>query len=177
MSKWEKLRTEVVAKQPFYSIRYDYLKNPRNNKEIKVTIFDTNDAVNIVALTKDEQLILVKQYRFGTENYVIECPGGFVDAGEPQQTAAARELLEETGYAGNTWQYLGSIPNNPAFMTGYIHHWLVTDAVLAASQHLDEGEDIEVLKIPITAIRPMLQQGEINHPHAISALVRWMLRE
>lgn len=173
-NKWQKVKSDVIIEHQYYNVRHDYLVNPRNQKEVKVTVFDTDDAANIVAITKDLKMVLVHQYRFGTNSWILECPGGFIDEGENQQAAAQRELLEETGYGGGNWQYLGNIPNNPAFMSAYIHHWLATDVELLDQQDLDEAEDMEVRLVEVEEVKQMLFNGRINHPHAVSALVKWI---
>lgn len=169
---WEHLRSEEGPSMQLFAARFDYLRNPRNGKAVRIVVLDSPDTVNIVAITKERKVVLVNQYRFGTKEMILECPGGIMEAGETSQESAARELMEETGYTGSEWHYLGSIPSNPVFQNNYVHHWLVTDAERTTAQVLDEEEDVEVLEVPLADIQAMLRTGQIAHPHAISALIR-----
>jgi len=171
LEKWELLKSEEGIDLKLFKVRYDYLRNPRNDKIIKVIVLDGSDSVNVVPITKNDGILMIEQYRFGIGDYTLEIPGGIVDEGEDHQQAAARELLEETGYSGKDWQYLGVIPANPVFQNSSIHHWLVRDIALTGTTDFDDAEDIRFLEIPIERVRQMIRKGEIRHPHTLNALV------
>ncbi len=172
MKEWIKLKSEHLLDLKIFKARFEFLKNPRNNKEVKVTVLEANDAVNVVAFTPQQKILIIKQLRFGTGQFSIEIPGGFIDDGEDHLTAAQRELREETGYSSTTWTYLGYVYANPVFMTSKIHHYLATDIVLDQATDFDDEEDIEQFLWTKERLLDAFDKNEITHPHTISALAR-----
>jgi 8-oxo-dGTP pyrophosphatase MutT (NUDIX family) len=148
------------------------MTNPRTGEELDRLVLESTDWVNVVALTSDDRLIVVRQFRFGTEEVTTEVPGGLIDPGEGHAESARRELLEETGYASEHWTYLGSVDPNPAVQTNRMHHYLAKDCRLQAEQELDPGEDIEVATLSEEELRAAISSGEIRHALVLTALHR-----
>jgi len=157
-----------------FEARFDFIKNPRNGITEKKVILSGGNAVNVIALTSSNEIIMVRQYRFGTASYTLELPGGLVDPDESLVKAAERELEEETGYTcGEKLIPLGKIGQNPVFMDSYVHHFLALDVKLTKQQTLDAGENIEVILMPLEELKFRWQKGEIEHPHSVNALLRY----
>ena len=169
---WKRIRSEQGPDLKLFKVRKDWMQHPETNEVEEMTILEGNDSVNVVAYTTDEQLVLVRQYRFGIGKETLELPGGIVDDGEESGIAAARELREETGYTAQRWLYLGKSPSNPVFMDSYIHHWLAIDAQQTHAPEWDTGEAISVELLTKEAIAPYLKTGKIGHPHSVAALLR-----
>ncbi len=172
MKDWKKIKSEEIGDLSIFKARYDFLKNPRNNKEVKVTVLEANDAVNVVALTTENKILLINQYRFGTEKFSLEVPGGFIEDEEIPLIAAKRELQEETGFTAPHWEYLGAVYANPVFMDSQIHHFVAYDAALTNPKELDEAEDIEVMLMSREELKELIKDNQISHPHTLSALSR-----
>jgi len=92
--KWKLLKSEFVADLKIFKARFDYLLNPHNQKEVKVTVLDALDAANVIALNEEGKILMIHQYRFGTQEYSLEVPGGFIEAGETPLQGAKRELAD-----------------------------------------------------------------------------------
>lgn len=129
------------------------------------------DWVNIVAITKEKDLILVKQYRHGLEETILETPGGVVDPGEDPLETAQRELLEETGYQGKIIS-LGKVAANPAIQNNYCHIFLCTDCVEVSKQNLDPTEQIEIEKVPYNKVQELIENGQIFHSLSVVSLLK-----
>ena len=168
---WQTLRQEAGPGLRLFRVRYDDMRNPRNGQISRMVILEAADSVNVVPVTKDEDILFVRQYRFGIGDYTLELPGGIVDPGEEHRWAAERELREESGYTGGEWAYLGKIASNPVFMNNYIHHWEARGVELTAAQQLDEGEEVEVVPLSVEEARKRLLAGEFQHPHTVNALM------
>lgn len=173
---WKKLGSKLGAKNLLWQVRTDTLINPRNQKAVDITVLTGNDAANVIPISKDGQVIMIEQYRFGISRSTLEVPGGMIDDGEDQEMAVKRELLEETGYGGGHWTYLGSIPSNPVFQDSFIHHWLATDVEIIGTTKLDDAEDITVKKMPVEEVLQLLKEDKIEHPHIVNALLRAFLK-
>jgi len=169
---WQTLKSEKGPDLIILKARFDTVQNPRNGKQMKAVILESDDAVNVVAITSEQKILMVKQYRFGIGKVTVEVPGGFIDKGETDLVAAQRELSEETGYTTSNWKPLGRIESNPVFVNSYVHHWLAEGVEKTAIIKLDEGEDIEIVALSLTEIKTLVQNGTIAHPHTISALTR-----
>lgn len=169
---WELLGVEPGPDLPLFTPRFDILRNPRNGRRKRGLVLSSTDWVNCVAVTTDERLVMVRQYRIGIRGLTLETPGGMVDPGETPRDAASRELLEETGFAGGEWRYLGAVEPNPAIHDNLCHHWLADGVVHSADQSLGHGEDIEVQILSIGEVKAAIDRGELRHALALSALSR-----
>jgi len=169
---WKIIRSEAGPDLKLFRVRYDWYKNPRNNKELKRLVLETVDWVNMVAITSEKKVVVVHQFRFGTGKISTEIPGGVLEANETSQQAAIRELKEETGYTSSHWYYLGAVEPNPAFHTNLCHHWLAEKAQKTDLPALDEGEDISVDVLSFIEIQAAIKSGQIRHALALSALAR-----
>lgn len=127
------------------------------------------DWVNVVALTGDDQVVLVEQYRHGTQRVTLEIPGGMVDPGESFLEAGLRELLEETGFGGGTAELVGVVDPNPAFQTNRCGTVVVRGVTRLRDQDLDPNEEIAVRLEPLAAIPDLIRSGAISHSLVVVA--------
>ncbi|MEZ5558851.1 MAG: NUDIX hydrolase [Pseudomonadales bacterium] len=169
---WQRLGHEYGPDLILFRSRFDNLRHPRSGEVLRRLVLESVDWVNMVALTDDGRSVMVRQYRFGVGYATLETPGGMVDPGEEPLAAARRELLEETGYSGGTWQYLGAVEPNPAFHDHLCHHFLATGVRRTHDQQLSAGEAIEVSLMSEAELSAAVQRGEIRHALALSALSR-----
>lgn len=135
------------------------------------------DWINILAITSDKEVILVKQYRHGIDEITLEIPGGVVDSNDVNLLAAAqRELSEETGYISEKWSNLGKVAVNPAFMTNYCHFFLAEGCVERQGQNLDTFEEIDVEKASLSRFFEMIESEQIDHSLIVAAVGRFLLK-
>ncbi len=152
--------------------RWDLMENPRTGERMERLVLETRDWVNVVALTEGRELVVVRQYRFGSEAVTIEIPGGVIDPGESPLDAARRELREESGFTSQDWTELGAVTPNPAFHDNRCHHFLARGVQRTHPQELDSGEDITVDLVSLERVREMVACGAIDHSLVLSALAR-----
>ena len=170
--RWQKLGSEPGPDIPLFGVRYDRLQHPESKQEFQRLVLEAPDWVNVIATTEDERLVMVEQYRFGVEDITLEPVGGIVDAGESSQMAAERELLEETGYGGGNWQYLGAVQANPAVQNNLCHLWRADGVRRLQDQDLDPGEAIKVHLMSLEDVKAAIDDGRFLHPLGHAALTR-----
>lgn len=167
---WKHERSERGPDLKLFQVRFDWLKNPRNDHTVKATVLESRDWVNVVALTSDNKIIVVRQHRFGTGRETTEIPAGIVEHGETSKEAAIRELQEETGYTTDNWKYLGYVEPNPAFIDNKCHHWVARDVVKTAPTSLDLGENLTVSELTFEELRREIAEHRFRHSLAFTAL-------
>jgi 8-oxo-dGTP pyrophosphatase MutT (NUDIX family) len=137
-------------------------------------VMELADAAHVVAITPENQVVLVRQFRAGSGHDSLEPPGGLLEPGEDPCLAGARELLEETGYAGDPPRLLGSAWSNPSILSSRIFTVLVTNARPVSDRSLDHHEEVEVELVPAGRLPSMIRDGRIDHALAVLALFQWL---
>ena len=168
-SEWKTVSNKPIGNFRIFNMREITAKSPRTGKEHPFIVLEGNDWINIIALTPEKKIVLVKQYRFGTSKSELEIPGGIIEHGEEPMEAGIRELREETGYVGTNPTYLGHIDPNPAFQTNKCHTILIENCEKMDEQQLDPGEDINVQIASMDEVKNLIDNGIIRHSLVISA--------
>jgi ADP-ribose pyrophosphatase len=159
MQAWEEISRELVF-DTFIQIEKVSYRLPSGEKK-DIFIKKTKSATAVLALTKNNEVILVRQYRPGPNEILLELPGGYIDENESPLTAAARELLEETGYkAGNI--ELVTYVFDDAYTTMSRAAVVATDCIKVSDQSLDESEFIDVVLVSLSDFRKLLQSGRMT---------------
>lgn len=162
---WKVLDSKYIRPR----FRLDKCELP-NGKFLDATILELSTWANILALTKNQEAVLIQQYRHGVQKVLWEIPGGVVEDGEDPLEGVKRELLEETGYVASEFVQVGKIYPNPAFQTNTMYCYLALNAEKVSDQNLDDGEDIEVQLVPVNELLPMIRRGEFPHALQVAAL-------
>jgi 8-oxo-dGTP pyrophosphatase MutT (NUDIX family) len=174
MTRWRRLRSEPVGDFRIFTIRRDRIVSPRTGEELDFYVLDGADWVNVIPVTEDGNLVLIRQYRHGTEATTVEIPGGAMDPGDESPLAAARrELLEETGHAAVDWSDLGWVHPNPAIQSNRCWTFLARGSRRVAAPRLDPGEDIEIFEAAPDEVKAMLKDGRITHSLVVAAFARY----
>jgi|SRR4051812_31127218 ADP-ribose pyrophosphatase len=168
--KWKVLESEKIFSQPWLNVRKDVCELPNGNKHSSYYILEYPSWVSAFALTEDNKVLLVKQYRHGLDVISTELPGGVVDKGETEATAIARELKEETGYVFESIEPIGKIAPNPATSNNYMHMFLAKGGKKVAEQSLDETEDVEVLTVTIDELKQLIREHKIVQALHVSCM-------
>lgn len=177
MGEWKRARSEVAARYGVFDVhRHEVVGEDRVSHTIHT--IETPDWCNVVPVTRDGRIVLIRLHRFGIQGSSLEIPGGMIDPGEDPLEAARRELLEETGYESERLVPLGNVYANPALQPTRLHMFLAEGC--APSEHgqrLEELEDCEVVLISPDELPDRLRRGEIGHALCWTALHAWGLSQ
>ena len=173
--KWEVLASEQLFNELWLNARRDTVRLPNGKVYDSYYKLHYSDWVNVVAITEDEQVLLVKQYRHGIGQVSTEIVAGCVEPGEEPLAAAQRELMEETGYAGGTWTHLMTLAPNASTQDNYCYCFLAEGVTLQGVQHLDATEDIRVMLISKEEAKQKLMAGEFVQAMMVAPLLKVFL--
>jgi ADP-ribose pyrophosphatase len=159
---WKTLSSKYLNKHVYFTARQDRCEMPDGKFVDPYFVVELPTSVCALAVTENNEAILVEQYRHPVKETLLEIPGGFVDTGEPSDKAIARELLEETGYAFTDIHFVGRIAANPGVLDNYTDLYLALGGRKTAAQQLDHNEEIAIKLFPLEEVRRMLLRNEIK---------------
>jgi 8-oxo-dGTP pyrophosphatase MutT (NUDIX family) len=173
---WKKVRSTPIGDFRIFKLRSDVKVSPRTGREHDFYVLDSVNWVNVIAVTPDQKLVMVEQFRHGSNTVELEIPGGMMDAGETDPVAtAARELREETGYAGENARQLGKIWSNPAILSNTTFTVLIENCRLQHEVDWDHGEDLVTRLVPVAEIPKLVADEKIGHSLVVVALYHFDL--
>lgn len=168
--RWERGPERTLATTRIFDLRSVAFRHPARKTEREFVVLDAPDWVNVLALTPDLRLVLVRQFRFGTDAMSWELPGGIVERGEDPVVAGMRELREETGYASADHRRLAWVHPNPAIMSNRCHFVLAEKVLPLHALDLDHDEEIETLTVPAEEVFAWIRNGRITHSLSVAAM-------
>lgn len=175
--EWKTLSSETILQDDWISLRADVCEMPNGNLVEPYYVLDYPAWVNAIALTDDNQVILVKQYRHGVKQTALELPcGGVEPEDKSPQEAIKRELLEETGYKFNSYEELGAVSPNSANHSNLTYCFLAKGVASIENQNLDSNEQIETKLVPFDDFIEMAKSGEFNQALHVSAIFYLLCR-
>ncbi len=166
---WTSEEDGTLAETPIFRLNARRAASQQSSKAGRYVYLDTVDWVNVVALTDDDHVVMIEQYRHGLELVTLEIPGGMVDDGEDPDAAGLRELEEETGFCGHGHERIGVVSPNPAIQNNWCHTVLVHEAAATGAMNLDESEEIAVRLVPLAEVDGLIQRGVIHHTMVVAA--------
>lgn len=177
ISKWETIESKKVADLFIFDAYIKKRKNPNSGEFGNFTVLESPNWVNIIPITKDNEIILIEQYRQGTDSVTIEIPGGLIEIGEDPMVAGARECTEETGYKSIEPPILTGVSYpNPAYQSNKCFSYAWFNCELELEQNLDRHEIIKIHKRTKEEVKNMILDGTINHSVILTAFYFFSLK-
>ncbi|HXT10945.1 MAG TPA: NUDIX hydrolase [Candidatus Angelobacter sp.] len=176
ISPWKKIRSRPLGDFRIFTVRADTKISPRTQKEHDFFIIDSVTWVNVIAVTPNQEFVMVEQYRHGSNTVELEIPGGMMDAKDPSpEFCGQRELREETGYEGTNARVIGDVWANPAIMSNRCFTVLVENCRCVHPLEWDHSEELDTKLIPLAAAPALVASGKIRHPYVVVALYHFDL--
>lgn len=168
---WKTISSKLLGNFRIFNVRSDIKVAPRTGREHDMFVIECTNWVNIIAITPDQHLVMVEQYRVGSDTVELEIPGGMIDAKDGSPViAGVRELREETGYEGRDARVLGEIFPNPAIMNNVCYTIIVEDCCCIHPVEFDAGEDLVTRLVPVADIPRLVAENKIGHSLVAVAL-------
>jgi 8-oxo-dGTP pyrophosphatase MutT (NUDIX family) len=173
---WEVLGSAYLSRKPWLTLRRDRVRLPTGAVIEEYFVLEYPAWVNVVAVTSDDRVVLVRQYRHGLGRVGIELPAGVVDPGDPSpESAARRELLEETGYGGGAWRPLGVASANPSTHSNLTYSFLAVGVEQVAPPAPEASEDIRVLTASVDEVARLVEAGQVVQALHLAPLLKYLL--
>ncbi len=164
---WETIQSTELADCRVFKVREDMAQN--GDKKGSFYVIESPDWVNVIALTRDSLVVLIEQFRHGIGEVILEIPGGMIDDDEEPESAARRELLEETGYSAEEFVFLGKSRPNPAIQNNWLYHFVAVNAEKTEDLKFDEHESVVTGFYPLSEIPNLIKSGKIEHSLVLAA--------
>ena len=168
---------QTLVETWLFRLRRERFRSRKSGKVHDFYVTDVADGVHVIALTPDQKVVMVRQFRAGSRRDSLETPGGLLDPGEDPCVAGARELLEETGYTGDPPEFLGTLRPNPALLSMRISTILIRNARRTADPHLDPNEELTLELVDIHDVPALIKSGQIDHGVCVAGLLWWLSRD
>jgi 8-oxo-dGTP pyrophosphatase MutT (NUDIX family) len=172
MKTWRRLGTERVAGCRVFDLDRVLYQPADERPPREFFVVEAPDWINVIPVTDTGEVVLIRQFRFGTDSVTLEIPGGMCDAGESPEESARRELLEETGHAAREIVPVGWVHPNPAIQNNRCHTFLAKGVHRVADPHGDPDESFEVVLEPLSRIPELIRSGAITHALVIAAFCK-----
>ena len=166
---WRVVQSEEIVDCRIFKVRRDRVVHPRSQETHEMFVLAQPDWVNVIPLTANDEVVMVRQWRHGTRTVELETPGGLIDGGESPLDAGRRELLEETGYQADHISVIGEGYPNPAFQSNRQYYVLATGCKPIGAPALDTAEDVAVEIIPLKSVPDLIRTGRIQHLIVVAA--------
>lgn len=174
--KWQKLSSRYLVKEKWATLRVDTCKLQNGTVKDDYYVLEYPDWANAIALTKENKIVMVRQYRHAADIISLEVPGGVIEEGEDPELGVRRELLEETGYSFDSCELIATLYPNPATSTNRTFTYLLTGGVKTQEQHLDEHEILNVEEYSIAEVKQLLADNKIDQSLHAAALFYGLLK-
>jgi len=173
---WQVLSSEYLHKGPWATLRTDRCRMPDGRIVPSYYVLEYPDWANAVAITEDNKILMVRQYRHAAGVVSLEIPGGVIEVGESPAVGMKRELLEETGYQFDELELLCKLHANPSTANNITHCYIARGGKKVQAQHLDEQEQIEVEEYTIEEVKQLLADNKITQALHVSTLFYALLK-
>ena len=171
LTTWPFLAGEAVLKTPVFEVCRHWFRSPKDGRDKPFTILGCPDWVQILALTPDCRILLVRQFRHGTRQVSLELPGGVIEPGQTPEEAGRRELREETGYAADNFRQLAAFRPNPAVQNNTAYVFAADNARPAGPTQFDENEDLDLVLVPAAELPGLVLNGAVDHAMMAAAIL------
>lgn len=160
--KWKIISSEYLFNDLWFKVRKDICETPQGTIVNPYYVYEFPTWVTAFALTEENKVVMVRQYRHALGEVCIELPGGCVDDTDKSlQDAVARELLEETGHSFASYEYLGKISANPSTNNNLMHMFLAKGGKKISEPQLDGNEELEVELFSIDEVKQLVKENKI----------------
>ncbi len=173
---WKTLSSEYISNHIYFTARRDRCQREDGTIVDPYFVVELPTSATALALTADNKVLMVKQYRHPIGEVILETPGGFIDPGEDYATGMNRELLEETGYRFDSIEHLGRVAANPGVLNNYTELFLARGGVKQQDQQLDHNEEIEIVEISLEELRELLLKQQIKQSLHVNCIFYALLK-